>query len=185
MHFLTGVILKLHRQICRQLIGIVVDLIKVITVFIVTAVSALDVVDLISQGSFQRLIIIVRPDDVLVLGSKGSPQNHLRPALKQGSTRGKHTGDNHKKQSRHQNKQNDFGVRGAKLRDSFCDCLGSLGCFFRTLGSCCLCRAVTGFGSCIFFLDCLFLPPAGKRVGTGIGIVLLELLIKGIHIGFI
>ena len=162
-----------------------VDLIKVITVFIVTAVSALDVVDLISQGSFQRLIIIVRPDDVLVLGSKGSPQNHLRPSLKHGSAGREHTANKHKKQSRRQNKQNGFGVRRTKLRHLFRNCLGSLGYFFRTLGSCCLCRTVTGFSSCVFFLDYLFLPPAGKRVGTGIGIVLLELLIKGIHIGFI
>ena len=75
---------------------------------------------------------------------------------------------------------------GAELRYSFCDVLGSLSCFARCLACTLRCRSrcrsgiLTGFGGSIFFLDCPFLLPTGKGIGTGIGVVLFELLIQGI-----
>lgn len=72
---------------------------------------------------------------------------------------------------------------GAELRYSFCDVLGSLSCFARCLACTLRCRSrcrsgiLTGFGGSIFFLDCPFLLPTGKGIGTGIGVVLFELLI--------
>ena len=168
-----------------------VDFIKVITVLVVSAMGSLDVVDLVSQGCFQSLVVVVCADDVLIVGSKGSSKDYLRSTLEHGSTGREHTANNHKKQSTCQNQKNRFGVCGTKLRHFLCDVLGSLGCFSCclacTLGCRCRCRSgvLTGFGGSIFFLDRLFLLPTGKRIGTGIGIVLFELLIKGIHIGFI
>ena len=71
------------------------------------------------------------------------------------------------------------------------DVLGSLSCFARCLACTLRCRSrcrsgiLTGFGGSIFFLDCPFLLPTGKGIGTGIGVVLFELLIQGIYICFI
>ena len=183
-YLIQGVIFIQHCQKCRKLPRIMADFIYSQADFIIIVVS-LHPSDFRTQFFFHFTVIVFRTTNIFVFRSIGSTNNYLRSTLKHGSTRGKHTGDNHKKQSCHQNKQNGFGVRRTKLRHLFRNCLGSLGCFFRTLGSCCFRSAVTGFSSCVFFLDCLFLPPAGKRVGTGIRIVLLELLIKGIHIGFI
>ena len=191
LHLISGVVLKLHRQIRRQLIRIVVDFIKVIPVLVISAMSTLDIIDFIAERSFQSFVIIVRTDNIFLFCGERSSQNNLCAALEHSRTRREHPRENHKKQSGNQNKQNRFRVCGAKLRDSFCDILGSLGCSARclacTLGCRSRCRSgiLTGFGGSIFFLDCPFLLPTGERVGTGIGIVLFEFLIQGIYICFI
>ena len=191
LHLISGVVLEFYRQICRKLIRIVVDFIKVIPVLVISAMSTLDIIDFVAERSFQSLVIIVRTNNIFLFCGKRSSQNNLCTALEHSRTRREHPREDHKKQSGNQNKQNRFRVCGAKLRDSFCDIHGSLSCFARclacTLGCRSRCRSgiLTGFGGSIFFLDCPFLLPTGERVGTGIGIVLFELLIQGIYICFI
>ena len=180
-------ILKAHRQIGNQLIGIVIDLRQIVDVFIIIRVIGFDAVDPGLQLLLQSMIILVGIENVLVRRGEGGRQNRMGSAAAHGSAGGKRSGNGSGYPTNQQNNQEHMGVLrriAADPGDHRLRFLCGLFGIFRSLAG--IVYPVSDLLCCrILLLNVPLLPPAGEGIGAGLGGLCLSRLIDGADIGLV
>ena len=165
--------------------GVMADHIQVVAVFVITGVTAFNIVDLSLQLSFLGRIISFHRQHFRVIGGIGSAGDHGTDALRHHGAGGHGIEQQTEDQENCTRNQKPLFMAHDKCTCLLCFflyCPGGLSgglCSFGSIPS-----SLTGvFSGCILLFDGLLLLPAGKGIAGKLGIFLQRLLIQGADIG--